>query len=419
MELTLKNFRSFRGEHVIPLSELTFLVGENSSGKSSAMAAIAFALRGRTLTPNALAEEPYRLSSFSNLASDGEKNFSIGIRGRNRGAAWHSLHSTFREKQNTVVLEEMEYEIDGSMKMTVSPSMRRTHHVSVAYKTEDSAWSESSEHIPDYVMNVFRSEPVWHLTLASMTMSGRKERHDFLDSMRLIPLGREVHSIAPIRTKPQRTYEGSGVRNTPQGDHIPFTLRDGMRGKSKAAVALRQQIVTFGKETGLFDNITVKELQSEAGGVFQLLVEVSGHMRTLMDVGYGVSQVLPLLVECLLAEAGAAFCVQQPEVHLHPIGQAELASFYARMNSERKQIFFVESHSDYLLDRLRIEVRKGFDHRKIRILYFAHDGEQTSVKSITLDDQGNFVGAPLGFRDFFLREQAEILGLPVDEGGMQ
>ena len=88
---------------------------------------------------------------------------------------------------------------------------------------------------------------------------------------------------------------------------------------------------------------------------FQLHVKVrSGHQRNIMDVGYGVSQSLPIIVDVLAAEEQigerngnyCTFLMQQPEVHLHPRAQAELASFFADSYSKRNNRFMIETHSE-------------------------------------------------------------------------
>ena len=85
-----------------------------------------------------------------------------------------------------------------------------------------------------------------------------------------------------------------------------------------------------------------------------------GGRRNLADVGYGVSQVLPVVVECLLMPDNGVLALQQPEVHLHPKAQAELGSFFARFAAARpKATVLVETHSDYLLDRVRKEIADG------------------------------------------------------------
>ena len=73
----------------------------------------------------------------------------------------------------------------------------------------------------------------------------------------------------------------------------------------------------------------------------------------------------------------------------------------------------IETHSDFILDRLRIEARSGQKIRpeQVAILYFERKGTSVKIHEIGLDDQANLTNVPRGFREFFLKEQHQLLGL--------
>jgi predicted ATPase len=138
----------------------------------------------------------------------------------------------------------------------------------------------------------------------------------------------------------------------------------------------------------------------------------------LVDVGYGVSQVLPVLVDIALADKDSTLLLQQPEVHLHPRAQAQLGTYFVRA-VELGVNLVVETHSDQILDRVRMEVRdaargkkkKGIQPEQVLILYFERTDEGVKVHPITIGKDGGLVGVPEGYRDFFLREEARFLGV--------
>ena len=108
---------------------------------------------------------------------------------------------------------------------------------------------------------------------------------------------------------------------------------------------MKARLVEFGKRSGLFQNIEVKNLGGSMGNPFQLKVKVRGPNSNIIDVGYGVSQILPILVYILEVPIFPVplmgppfFLLQQPEVHLHPRAQAELSSFLATLASEGGRI---------------------------------------------------------------------------------
>jgi len=114
----------------------------------------------------------------------------------------------------------------------------------------------------------------------------------------------------------------------------------------------------FAKAAGLFSAIKVRRLGKNESDPFQLQVKYRhGPLRNIMDVGYGVSQVLSLVFELIRGDRGRLFMVQQPEVHLHPRAQAELGSLFAALVKSQSKRFMIETHSDYVVDRVRMDVR--------------------------------------------------------------
>ena len=109
------------------------------------------------------------------------------------------------------------------------------------------------------------------------------------------------------------------------------------------------------------------------------------------------------------------FLLQQPEVHLHPSAQAALGSLFCEVAGPNRQLV-IETHSDYLMDRVRMNVRDGKSKLKpedVSILFFERDALDVNIHSLRIDDAGNIVGAPDGYRRFFMEETAKSLGLPV------
>ena len=124
---------------------------------------------------------------------------------------------------------------------------------------------------------------------------------------------------------------------------------------TKSWEALREALERFGRESGLYDEIAVKPLGKRGGEPFQMHVRkfgrrAKGPLRNLVDVGYGVSQALPVITELFRDDETPMFLLQQPEVHLHPSAQAALGSLFCQIANWRRQLV-VETHSDHLLDR--------------------------------------------------------------------
>lgn len=133
----------------------------------------------------------------------------------------------------------------------------------------------------------------------------------------------------------------------------------------------------------------------------------------MVDVGYGVSQALPIIYQLDQARQYDAFLLQQPEVHLHPKAQAELGSLVARLSKQRPSaLFMLETHSDYIIDRVRMEVAEGrLDHRHVTIIFLDKLEHEVEATNIYLSEKGEIVNAPVNFRQFFLEEHSRLLGM--------
>ena len=180
--------------------------------------------------------------------------------------------------------------------------------------------------------------------------------------------------------------------------------------------ALKEGIEEFGKSSGLFDEISIRPLGGRESEPFQVQIRkfgsrLAGPKRNLIDVGYGVSQVLPVITQLLRPEAPPLFLLQQPEVHLHPSAQAALGSLFCRVAGAGPQLI-IETHSDHLIDRVRTDVRDGtLSPDNVSVLYFERDELDVRIHSLQIDEDGNMVGAPRGYRRFFMEETRRSLGL--------
>ena len=207
---------------------------------------------------------------------------------------------------------------------------------------------------------------------------------------------------APVRSKPQRTYDPSRPSRDPEGETIPMYLSMAFFEDKKSWKALKEALEGFGRTAGLFDEISVKPLGKRGSEPFQMHVRkfgrgAKGPLRNLIDVGYGVSQVLPVITELFRDDATPMFLLQQPEVHLHPSAQAALGSLFCRVASKRRQLV-IETHSDHLLDRVRMDVRDKSGKlapEDVSVLFFERGNLDVRVHSLRLDEEGNVLDAHL------------------------
>lgn len=424
MKLIMENVRCFAGQHEIPIKPLTMLIGENNSGKSTCLAALSVVLDpfGFPWQPR-LNEPPYNLGNYDTIATfkggryGRASSFCFGIvHDAPRAREPDEIRATYRGKNGQVAISRLTVrssygkleividEEDNQRRVQITAESRnRSESYTVPIKRSrreaTPLGNEIVYEIFEYLAKQHETKPLYS-TLYRLLMPLVFEPELF---------GRGTMSIAPIRTKPKRTYDEVTEEFSPEGEHIPFVLLQRLKDKNFVTALER-----FGENSGLFKHITVKQWGSRAGSALQVLVTSSGRPANLVDVGYGVSQALPVVVQSVLASKERLLLLQQPEVHLHPRAQAALGSFFVDMVVEGGKQFVVETHSDYIVDRVRQEVVNGrIRQQDVEILYFEKNGIDTAVHILTLDECGNIVGSPPTYREFFLKEALNLLN-PAD-----
>lgn len=327
-----EGIRCFYSRQEVPLAPVTILVGENSSGKSTALALIRLAWDVLWEEEPDFNQEPFLLGAYEQIASFHGKalrppTFTIGWATEAGTVTGH-----FVADRGQPQLKKRDV---GSSSELISP---------------------------------------------------------------LIPIPVRPYAFAPVRTKPLRTYDPIKGAFSPDGDHVPLVLA--VLARSSSWQALASSLESFGRHSGLFTAIDVRQLGTSEGDPFQIQVHIGHKAVNLIDVGYGVSQILPIVVDSLAEREGSTFLLQQPEVHLHPHAQAELGSFLAVLAKQQNKRFVIETHSDYLVDRIRMDIRdkKGITPDDVALLYFERKNGEATIHRLELDDQGNIVNAPPGYR---------------------
>lgn len=223
-------------------------------------------------------------------------------------------------------------------------------------------------------------------------------------------LNKVVH-IGPLREFPQRAYSFSG-----------YVGKDvGKSGEFMSDILLKNQEVVdkVNKWLEKFDidyEIRVDGFKRDVF-ILTLIDKKTGTEVSPTDVGFGISQLLPIIVQGVSPEyiypGYKIICIEQPEIHLHPRLQGELGSFFAecidksyvteKVRSDDADIkgnqFIIETHSENLVLRLQKLIRKGkLKKEHVGVLYFDNTSEGSTVKELRLNDQGEFIDPwPHGF----------------------
>jgi predicted ATPase len=156
--------------------------------------------------------------------------------------------------------------------------------------------------------------------------------------------------------------------------------------------------------------------RGKLGHELKVRIDQTAGDQDLTHVGVGVSQVLPILVMCLLAEPDTALLFEQPELHLHPKVQTLLGDFFLSMALMKKQCI-IETHSEYLINRLRFRAAAAAPEKSVAdqmTIYFVEkkDG-RSQFRSVVVNDYGAIQDWPEGFFDQSQREAEETLKAAV------
>ncbi|MBK6321897.1 MAG: DUF3696 domain-containing protein [Burkholderiales bacterium] len=224
-----------------------------------------------------------------------------------------------------------------------------------------------------------------------------------------------IYYLGPLRSHPKRIYAWSG--ETPpdvgmQGELAVAAVlaaeaeaRKLSRGKGRKPESFAKFLADWLKTMGVIHSFKVEPL---AAGRKEYEVLLKTHLGSpevrLTDVGFGVSQVLPALVEAFYAPKNSTVWMEQPEIHLHPQVQAHLAdAFICAVQSweggqPRNVQLIVESHSEHFLNRLQRRVAEGLIAPQDIAIYFAkRSGKTAELEPLELDQYGNIQNWPAHF----------------------
>lgn len=131
-----------------------------------------------------------------------------------------------------------------------------------------------------------------------------------------------------------------------------------------------------------------------------------------INVGFGYSYVLPVIVNALVAEKDSVLVVENPEAHLHPRVQSRIMEFLVRQSLEKDLQLIIETHSDHVVNGLRISMKKGTLHPKDGLIqHFAYDNGKVTpvITTITSDKEGNLSSYPDDFMDEWTEQMMQLV----------
>lgn len=442
-QLQIQNFKGWKDTGSIRMAPITLFFGANSSGKSSIgqflmllKQTVESQDRKAVLFPGGR-NSAVQLGSFQDLIFGREPenrisfdyqwkmpsplNVSDPLSDHDYSGDVMRFEATVGRDQhglNTVIVDQFKYELIHDDDLQFSVGMERRSEKKAAYDVTDEKY--------DLKRNKGR---VWHPPTTVRFYGFPDEvvayyqNADFVQSLNLAQekLFRSLAYLGPLRTKAERLYSWTGTEPESvgyAGDNTVAAIlaarqRKLSMGHNQRYKLFEQIIAEKLKEMGLIESFKVNQISKKRQD-YEVKVKTKGSLGEvdLPDVGFGISQVLPVLVECFYAPANSIILMEQPEIHLHPRAQAFLADVMidvinAREDGQDRNIqLIIETHSEHFLRRLQRRIAEDAVKKEQVAAYFADVSKTPArLEELRLDMFGNIDNWP---EHFFGDEMEDI-----------
>ena len=434
--LRLENFKSWEDTGGIKLKPITGFFGPNSSGKTSLFQALLLMKQTAESSDRGIV---FHFGNEKTLVDLGDFESVVHKHDTKRGLKLSVEWSAKREfaipdrfgsgamdegddirfdvalqeqsidSVKSLMLEEMSYQITGNRRFGLRRIPSRRAHEAFAcgpsFQTNISADRYSTGLRP----SSFYRFPYW---------ADRNRDFFFSLAYELTLLLDDLYYLGPLRASPNRTYAWSGAQPLGTGpagefmvDAILSSREQYQRESESPHINLAEYIAEQLKRLRLVHDFRVEAL-AEGRRIFEVKVRKSPNSPEVLltDVGFGVSQILPVLTLCFYAPEGSILIFEQPDIHLHPSVQAGLADVFIDACKRRNVQILFESHSEHLLRRLQRRIAEEEIPEDDIGLYFCStdDSGTSNLSELEVDKFGNIANWP---KDFFGDQFGEIAAM--------
>jgi predicted ATPase len=229
-----------------------------------------------------------------------------------------------------------------------------------------------------------------------------------------------LYYLGPLREFPQRHYAWKGSEPADmgrRGERVVDALLAAQQrdayispGYKRKRLTLETRVAQWLKELGLIYDFKVEPI-AKGNNIYQVQVQKTASSAEVLitDVGFGVSQILPVLVLCYYVPEGSIILLEQPEIHLHPSVQFRLADVFVDAMKNRGVQIIVESHSEHLLRRLQLRIAdEGIAPEQIALYFCDIDEAGSKLTPLEVDLFGGIRNWP---KDFFGDEFGELAAI--------
>ncbi len=410
-KIAVKGFKSIAEECEIDIRPLTILAGTNSSGKSSIMQPLL--MLKQTLEapydpgplkidgPNVKFTEAAQFLSKLNTEVLTDR-FQVKIETR-LSDMFISVGTTFRKRKNDIEIVEMTRKTNFEIDQPSSPQNFTLYTGMPPEEIKSLAFQDSS----------FSDIDVVKRSRCFLYLGSRNSSKFYETTSGFAQFILDTIHIPGLHDIPERIYPSSSTESKYPGTFENYA----------ASLIHKWQSFNEKRLKKVTDSLQTLELTSKIStqkiGDFGIEVQVGRlplsstnetDMVNIADVGFGVSQVLPVLVALIAAKPGQLVYLEQPELHLHPRAQVALAQVLADA-AKRGVRVVAETHSSLLLLGVQTLVAEGkLSPELVKLHWFSRDKNGiTLVSSTDLDDAGAYGNWPEDFDDVDLNTQSRYL----------
>ena len=392
-ELRAQNFKSWQDTGTLQFAPLTGLFGANSSGKTSILQVLLMLKQTVERPPDW--NEPLYFGNEESLVNLG--NFDAVIHGHKQ-----DLSLGISVSWKLPIVKEIYLDLTNYLSFSTSVA-KKNENVELDYFIYEFGESlfrigrndQGYMLIPNRSGNSVSADPFRCYGVLNST--GLLEPFLPLRNAFENLFSRILH-LGPLREYPQHTY-------TWEGDHPKGIGQEGEKAISALLsgrirhLSIDKQILSWLQRLELIDSYDLRPI-SDTNQDYEFLVKKykGGPEVRLTDVGFGVSQVLPVLILCYYAPEGSILILEQPEAHLHPKVQSELADVLIDVVKNRNVQIILESHSAHLLHRLQRRIAEEQMSADDTAFYFCQINDGTSeIERLKVDEYGNIRNWPQNF----------------------
>lgn len=439
-KVTIENFKCFKEQVEVEFGKLTLLTGANSSGKSS----IIYSLLG----PLQSGEFPYKFSTNGKYVNMGD--FKEIIYNHNRqekikfefsfsnpnltyiSTIWEEdetnnlpILSNFHAKSKyfdlTVNRIEEKYSInfhynpikDPQQKLFTKDLYRKIFSgINEVIETNKKSKLDQGESVEKFLEDLTAPQDIKNLLvdeipfLDSNDIKGTYKLKQIFELISNIfnEYDEKINFISSFRLHPDRTYLEQTKTKLKVNNYGDGYLDQIMVWESKDRKKFDKLIYIL-KSLELLQSIESKRLE---GGRFEITVQTrkDGVKTSLSDVGFGISQFLPIIVADIQLPEKSTLFIAQPEIHLHPSVQSSFGDYLIGQINEAGKNYIIETHSEYLLNKIRLGiVKKQINEKDVKILFIDNLG---NIHKITFNKEGQILNAPDDFFKTYMMDVMEI-----------